>query len=113
MKESTVMLVQYMTGVVIIVLGALHFALLTFAGGGLENALTFNSVVTIYTSFGLVLELFLTLLTFHIFNGFRKMLVELRQGVVYERVVTWLMVAAGAVTFLWGTRTILIFLGVI
>ena len=107
------MLIQYMTGVVIIVLGALHFALLTFAGEGLENALTFNSVLTIYTSFGLVLELFLVLLTFHIFNGFRKVLIELRQGTVFERAVTWLMVAAGVATFLWGTRTILIFLGVI
>ena len=113
MKESQVMLLHYLTGVAIILLGAFHFSLLTFAGGGLDNALTFASVLSVYTTFGLVFELFLVFLTFHTFNGFRKVLIELRQGKTYEGAVTWLMAAAGAATFLWGTRTVLIFLGVL
>lgn len=107
------MIIQYLTGVGIILLGALHFALLTFAGGGYDNALTFVSVMGVYTSLGLVFELFLVFLTFHVFNGFRKVLIELHQGPTYERTVTWIVVLAGAATFVWGTRTVLIFLGVL
>ncbi|MEM0118695.1 MAG: hypothetical protein QXG05_02760 [Nitrososphaerota archaeon] len=113
MKESTLMLLQYLTGVGILILGAFHFALLSFAGGGYSNAISFASVLSVYMSFGLVFELFLVFLTFHIFNGFRKILVEIYQGALYQKTVTWLMIVAGAATFLWGTRTILIFLGVL
>src|SRR5579885_625873 len=96
MRQSRLMLLQYLTGVGIVILGALHF-----------------SVVSVYTTFGLVFELFLVLLTYHIFYGFKRILCELHQGKVYETAVTWLMVIAGGATFLWGTRTILIFLGVL
>jgi|SRR5579875_14007 succinate dehydrogenase / fumarate reductase membrane anchor subunit len=113
MRQSRLMLLQYLTGVGIVILGALHFALLSFAGGGYKNALEFTSVVSVYTTFGLVFELFLVLLTYHIFYGFKRILCELHQGKVYETAVTWLMVIAGGATFLWGTRTILIFLGVL
>jgi hypothetical protein len=65
------MLLQYLTGVGIIILGAFHFALLSFAGGGYRNALEFTSVVSVYTTFGLIFELFLVLLTYHIFYGSR------------------------------------------
>jgi succinate dehydrogenase hydrophobic anchor subunit len=113
MKESKVMLIQYLTGAFIIVLGAVHFALLTFAGGGYDNALKFSTVVFTYTAYGLAFELLLAALTFHVFNGFRKVLTELHQGRTYERAVTWALALAGGATFLWGTRTVLVFLGVI
>ncbi|MEM0118457.1 MAG: hypothetical protein QXV32_08410 [Conexivisphaerales archaeon] len=113
MKQSKLMLLQYLTGIGILFLGALHFALLSFAGGGYKNALEFTSVVAVYTTFGVPFELFLAFLTYHIFYGFRRVLCELHQGKVYENVVTWLMIIAGGATFLWGTRTILVFMGVI
>ncbi|HVP24088.1 MAG TPA: hypothetical protein VMS77_09290 [Conexivisphaerales archaeon] len=111
MKESRLMLLQYLTGAGILVLGASHFALLTLIPGGFGSALGFSEVQGVYLAYGLLFELFLTLLSYHVFNGFRKVLVELRQGKTYEMAVTWLVFLGGAATFLWGTRTILIFMG--
>ncbi len=113
MRESRFMLLQYLTGAGILVLGAMHFALLSFAYGGFGKALTFDTVNATYLAYGLFFELLLVLLSFHIFNGFRKVLTEFRQGKLYETAVTWIMFLGGAATFLWGTRTILIFLGVL
>jgi len=107
------MLLQYITGACILVLGAMHFALLSFAYGGYKEALTYGTVNTTYMAYGLLFELFLVLLSFHVFNGFRKVLTEIRQGKRYEMAVTWIMFLGGAATFLWGTRTILIFLEVL
>jgi succinate dehydrogenase / fumarate reductase membrane anchor subunit len=113
MKESKFMLLQYITGAGILVLGAAHFALLTLPSGGLPTALEYGTVKSIYLAYGLVFELFLVLLSFHIFNGFRKVLIELYQGKTYETAVAWLMLLGGGATFVWGTRTILIFLEVL
>lgn len=113
MKESRLVLLQYLTGVGILILGAFHFALLSFAGGGYSNALAFASVMSAYLSFGLIFELLLVFLTFHIFYGFRRILIELHQGKTYEKLATWAMILAGGATFAVGTRTILIFLGVV
>jgi len=113
MKESKIMLLQYITGAGILILGAAHFALLTLPSDGLRTTLGFDSVKATYLAYGLIFELFLVLLSFHIFNGFRKVLLEARQGRTYETAVTWLMVLSGTATFLWGTRTIVIFLGVL
>jgi succinate dehydrogenase / fumarate reductase membrane anchor subunit len=113
MKESMIMFLQYITGAGILILGAAHFALLTLPTGGLPTALEFDSVKSIYLAYGLIFELFLVLLSFHIFNGFRKILIELYQGKTYETAVAWLMLLGGGATFVWGTRTILIFLEVL
>jgi len=113
MKESKIMLLQYITGACILVLGAAHFALLTSPSDGLKTTLTFNSVQSIYVAYGLIFELFLVLLSFHVFNGFRKVLIELYQGKTYETAVSWIMLLGGGATFVWGTRTILVFLEVL
>jgi succinate dehydrogenase / fumarate reductase membrane anchor subunit len=113
MKESKLMLLQYLTGAGILFFGALHFADLTLPTGGLPTALEFVTVKGVYLTLGLGFELFLALLTFHVFNGFRKVLVEVYQGKTYERAVSWIMLLGGGVTFIWGTRTILIFLEVL
>jgi succinate dehydrogenase / fumarate reductase membrane anchor subunit len=113
MKESRIMLLQYITGACILVLGALHFAGLTLSSGGLPSALEFGTVKSAYLAGALFFELFLVLLSFHIFNGFRKVLIELYQGKTYETAVSWIMLLGGGATFVWGTRTILIFLEVL
>ena len=107
------MLLQYLTGVGILVLGAAHFALLTLPSDGLKTTLSFASVKEIYLAYGLVFELFLVLLSFHVFNGFRKVLIEVYQGKGYQTAVAWIMLLGGGATFVWGTRTILIFLEVL
>jgi succinate dehydrogenase / fumarate reductase membrane anchor subunit len=113
MKESKIMLLQYITGAGILILGAAHFALLTLTPDGFKTALDFSTVKLTYLTYGLVFELFLVLLSFHVFNGFRKVLIELYQGKTYETAVTWIMFLGGGATFVWGTRTILIFLEVL
>jgi len=107
------MLLQYITGSGILVLGAMHFALLTLQPGGLPTSLQYSSVKSVYLAYGLLFELLLVLLSFHVFNGFRKVLIELYQGKTYETAVTWIMFLGGGATFVWGTRTILIFLEVL
>jgi succinate dehydrogenase hydrophobic anchor subunit len=113
MRESRLMLLQYLTGALILVLGSAHFALLTLPEGGLPIALDFSSVKAVYLAYGLVFELFLAFLSFHIFNGFRKVAIEAYQGKTYESMVKWVMILGGGATFLWGTRTILVFMSVI
>lgn len=110
LRQSKLMLLQYLSGAAVLVLGGFHFALLSFAGGGYNNALQFASVTSTYLSFGLLFELLLVFLTFHVFYGFVKILTELRQGKLFEKFATWSMFLAGSVTFAWGTRTILVFL---
>ncbi|MGA1974840.1 MAG: succinate dehydrogenase [Conexivisphaerales archaeon] len=110
MRESRFMLLQYITGSGILVLGAMHFALLTLQPGGLPTSLQYSSVKSVYLAYGLLFELLLVLLSFHVFNGFRKVLIELHQGRTYEKAVSWLMLLGGSVTFIWGTLTILVFI---
>ena len=113
MRESTLMWLQYITGLAILVLGAIHFASLTFFGvSNYDQALLYGTVVGRYTSvaWASALELFLALLSYHVFNGFRVILLELRQDGAWTKAVNVTMFLAGLVVFLYGTRTIALFL---
>jgi succinate dehydrogenase hydrophobic anchor subunit len=112
-RESRLMWLQYATGLVIFVLGALHFASLTFLEvANLDEALSFEMVAYRYTNllWAGSLELFLLVLSYHIFNGFRVVLLELNQGRAWTTAVNTTMLLAGLTVFLYGTRTIVIFL---
>ncbi|BBE41795.1 Succinate dehydrogenase hydrophobic membrane anchor protein [Conexivisphaera calida] len=112
MRESTLMWIQYITGLGILVLGALHFASLTFlAPGGYTGALDYTTVISRYTDplWAAALEAFLALLSYHVFNGFRIMLLELNQGSGWSKAVNVTMFLAALVVFLYGTRTIITF----
>jgi len=112
-RESTLMWIQYITGLGILVLGALHFASLTFlVQGGYPNALSYANVV--YKRYedplwAAALEAFLALLSYHVFNGFRVLLLELNQGSGWTKAVNVTMALAAIAAFLYGTRTILVF----
>ena len=111
-RESTIMWIQYITGLGIIVLGALHFASLTFlVQGGYLEALRYKIVISRYTDplWAAALEAFLALLSYHIFNGFRIMLLEYNQGSGWSKAVNVTMFLAALVVFLYGTRTIITF----
>ena len=113
MRESTLMWLQYITGLVILVLGALHFASLTFFGvSNYDQALTYAVVASRYTNvlWAAALETFLAVLSYHVFNGFRVILLELRQDSAWTKAVNATMFLAGLVVFLYGTRTIALFL---
>lgn len=111
-RESTLMWIQYITGLGILVLGALHFASLTFlAPGGYPGALEYTTVISRYTDplWAAALEAFLALLSYHVFNGFRVLLLELNQGSGWTKAVNVTMALAAIAAFLYGTRTILVF----
>ncbi|MFP3208696.1 MAG: succinate dehydrogenase [Nitrososphaeria archaeon] len=111
-RESTLMWIQYITGLGILVLGALHFASLTLlAPGGYPGALEYTTVISRYTDplWAAALEAFLALLSYHVFNGFRVLLLELNQGSGWTKAVNVTMALAAIAAFLYGTRTILVF----
>jgi len=111
-RESTLMWIQYITGLGILVLGALHFASLTLlAPGGYPGALEYKIVIFRYTDplWAAALEAFLALLSYHVFNGFRVLLLELNQGSGWTKAVNVTMALAAIAAFLYGTRTILVF----
>ncbi|MCL5408304.1 MAG: hypothetical protein M1518_02945 [Candidatus Thermoplasmatota archaeon] len=129
MRESQIMFIQYMTGLLILVFGSFHFLLIsalapttdkvlysytylngirTLAGG----TLYYSTVKAVYTSlmWGSVFELLLTFLVFHIFNGFRVILSEQFPGSKAEKIITYSVLIAAMIVFIWGSRTIVLML---
>lgn len=128
MRESKIMLLQYLTGLFILVLGTFHMLLLsvlaptsnkvlyqytsptnhTLIGG----TLYYSTVTAIYHTllWGSIFELLLTFLVFHIFNGFRIILSEQFPGAKAEKVITYSMLILGLIIFIWGSRTIVLML---
>lgn len=103
------MFIHFMAGLIILVLGAAHFASLTFLEvRSYGQALIYGSVLMVYKGWAVALEIFLLFVTFHTFNGFRKILLELKQGSRYERTISMAMLSIGLVVFIYGTRTILL-----
>jgi succinate dehydrogenase hydrophobic anchor subunit len=123
------MFIQYMTGLLILVFGSFHFLLIsalapttdkvlysytylngirTLAGG----TLYYSTVKAVYTSlmWGSVFELLLTFLVFHIFNGFRVILSEQFPGSKAEKIITYSVLIAAMIVFIWGSRTIVLML---
>ena len=109
MKTSRLMLIHYLSGLAILLLGATHFASLTFLGiKNYDEALLYNSIAAMYKGWTFLLEFFLLFVSFHTFNGFRTILLELRQGRRYEQIVTVVTLIAGLLVFIYGTRTIIL-----
>ncbi|MFP3300130.1 MAG: hypothetical protein RXN92_03515 [Thermoplasmatales archaeon] len=130
MRESKIMFLQYLTGLLILVFGGLHFLALSFLTPSPDKqlyvyqsatnhtlvggALYYNYVLDIYKNlaWAAVFELFLTVVTFHAFNGFRIILSEQFSGPTASKVISYSMLIIGLIVFIWGTRTILLaFLG--
>lgn len=129
MRESRIMFLQYMTGLLILVFGSMHFLAIsalaptsdkilylynsssgahTLIGG----TLNYYSVKAVYTSlaWGSVFELLLTFLVFHIFNGFRVILSEQFPGGTSEKIITYSMLIAALIIFVYGSNTIVVML---
>ena len=129
MRESQIMFIQYLTGLLILVFGSFHFLLIsalapttdkvlysytylngirTLSGG----TLYYSTVKAVYTSlmWGSVFELLLTFLVFHVFNGFRVILSEQFPGSKAEKIITYSVLIAAMIVFIWGSRTIVLML---
>lgn len=127
MRESQLMFLQYLTGLLVVVFGSFHFLLISvlspspdkilYAYSGTSGAhvlvggtLFYSWVRAVYSSliWGSVLELLLTFLVFHVFNGFRVVLSEIFPGTRADKIITYALVIVALVVFIWGSRTVVV-----
>ncbi|MEM0384158.1 MAG: hypothetical protein QXV27_04875 [Candidatus Caldarchaeum sp.] len=113
MKEKTIMLLHYITGLGIIIAGGVHLATV-FLLSPYHLSMEFDNhpfaVLNVYRNVLLAssLEALLVLVAFHGFNGLRVILQELYQGKTYTMAVNIMVFVVAAALVVYGTRTILI-----
>ena len=102
------MKIHYGTALAAVALVAVH--ILIRVTQGFADSLEYESVIANYKSvpYAIMLELILILLSIHGFNGLRVILLELKQGRRYEKMVSWGCVAAMAGLIAYGSKTIII-----
>jgi succinate dehydrogenase / fumarate reductase membrane anchor subunit len=77
---------------------------------GFAESLEYESVLANYkfVPYAIMLELILVLLSIHGFNGLRVILLELKQGRIYEKAVSYGCLAAMIGLIAYGSRTIIV-----
>ena len=107
MRESHIMIIHYLTALVAVGFVIIH--IMVRVTQGFSNSLEFESVIANYKSipYAVVLEAMLILISVHGFNGLRVILLEVKQGRVYEIAVTYGCLAAMIVLIAYGSRTII------
>ena len=107
MRESTIMKIHYGTALAAIALVAVH--ILMRLTTNFADSLEYENVLANYKflPYALMLELILILLSIHGFNGLRVILLELKQGKMYEKAVSYGCVAAMFGLIAYGSRTII------
>jgi len=77
---------------------------------GFAESLEFESVLANYkfVPYAIMLELILILLSIHGFNGLRVILLELKQGRIYEKAVSYGCIVAMIGLIAYGSRTIIV-----
>ena len=108
MRESLIMQIHYGTAIASVSLVAMHI-LLRFTQK-FDESLQFDNVLTNYSflPYALLLEAILILITVHGFNGLRIILLEFKQGAIYEKLVTYSCLISMVILITYGTRTILL-----
>lgn len=107
MQESVIMKIHYGTALGAVALVAIH--VLFRMTQNFSDSLQYESVIANYQflPYAIMLELILILLSVHGFNGLRIILLELKQGVGYEKAVNYGCLGAMAALIAYGSRTIL------
>ena len=102
------MKIHYGTAIAAVALVAVH--VLMRLTQGFAESLEFESVLANYkfVPYAIMLELILVLLSIHGFNGLRVILLELKQGRIYEKAVSYGCLAAMIVLIAYGSRTIIV-----
>ena len=102
------MKIHYETAIAAVALVAVH--VLMRLTQGYAESLEFESVLANYkfVPYAIMLELILVLLSIHGFNGLRVILLELKQGRIYEKTVSYGCLAAMIGLIAYGSRTIIV-----
>ena len=102
------MKIHYGTAIAAVALVAVH--ILMRLTQGYAESLEFESVLANYkfVPYAIMLELILILLSIHGFNGLRVILLELKQGRIYEKAVSYGCLAAMIGLIAYGSRTIIV-----
>ena len=108
LKESIVMKIHYGTALGAVFLTVIH--ILMRMTQDFHESLEYENVIANYEMIGyaIMLELLLILISVHGFNGLRVILLEMKQGPTYEKVVTYGCIASMAILIAYGSRTILL-----
>jgi succinate dehydrogenase / fumarate reductase membrane anchor subunit len=107
MRESTIMKIHYGTALAAVALVAVHILMrLTM---NYAESLEYENVLANYkfVPYAIMLELILVLLAVHGFNGLRVILLELKQGRIYEKTVSYGCLVAMIGLIAYGSRTII------
>ena len=107
MRESIIMKIHYGTALGAVALVAVH--ILMRLTQNFAESLEYANVIANYQflPYAGMLEIILILLSVHGFNGLRVILLELKQGRVYEKAVSYGCVAAMVGLIAYGSRTII------
>jgi succinate dehydrogenase / fumarate reductase, membrane anchor subunit len=109
MRESRLMLVQYVTAVAALALVAVHL-IMQGVIYPYATAISFNNILSIYRNgfYAIFLEALLVVVLVHGFNGVRIILHEWRQTAPWSRWVDVVTVLAIAISVGYGTRTVIL-----
>jgi succinate dehydrogenase / fumarate reductase membrane anchor subunit len=109
MRESRLMLVQYVTAVAAVVLVATHL-IMQGVIYPYATAISFSNILSIYQNgfYAVFLEVLLIVVLVHGFNGVRIILHEWRQSTPWSRWVDIGTVLAILVSVGYGTRTVIL-----
>jgi len=107
MRESIIMKIHYGTALGAVALVAVH--ILMRLTQNFAESLEYANVIANYQflPYAGMLEIILILLAVHGFNGLRVILLELKQGRMYEKAVSYGCVAAMIGLIAYGSRTII------
>jgi succinate dehydrogenase membrane anchor subunit len=102
-----VMKIHYGTALGAVALVAIH--ILMRMTQNFNVSLQYQSVIANYhfLPYALMLEVILILLSVHGFNGLRTILLEIKQGRSYEKMINYGSIASMAILIIYGSRTIL------
>jgi len=108
MRESIIMKIHYGTALGAVALVAVH--ILMRMSQKFSDSLQYQNVIANYhfLPYALMLETILILLSVHGFNGLRVILLELKQGSAYEKMINYGSIVAMTALIAYGSRTILL-----
>ena len=109
MRESRLMLLQYATALIAVVLVSVHL-IMQGVVVPYRTAISFGNILSIYKSwiYAVFLESLLVVVLVHGFNGLRIILSEFKQSRPWTTWVDIGTVLAVVVTVAYGTRTVIL-----